>query len=98
VSSGIMGDFNPNPYRGEASIPHVSEEFFRVYFVGSQVRAPPTIQDVILKLPRALGNEPIRPYDLVTVLRVSGVMQIALGVLMFPGRILGSEMRPRKYK
>ena len=34
-----MADFNPNPYRGEASIPHVSEEFFKVYFVGAQVMA-----------------------------------------------------------
>ena len=32
-----MADFNPNPYRGEASIPHVSEEFFKIYFVGAQV-------------------------------------------------------------
>ena len=32
-----MADFNPNPYRGEASIPHVSEEFFKVYFIGAQV-------------------------------------------------------------
>ncbi|CAL5228533.1 g11687 [Coccomyxa viridis] len=53
-----MADFNPNPYRGEASIPHVSEDFFKVYFVGAQ---------------------------------------LALGILMFPGRILGSEVRPRKY-
>ena len=34
-----MADFNPNPYRGEASIPHVSEDFFKVYFVGAQVSA-----------------------------------------------------------
>ena len=33
-----MADFNPNPYRGEASIPHVSEDFFKVYFIGAQVR------------------------------------------------------------
>ena len=33
-----MADFNPNPYRGEASIPHVSEEFFKVYFIGAQAR------------------------------------------------------------
>ena len=32
-----MADFNPNPYRGEASIPHVSEDFFKVYFIGAQV-------------------------------------------------------------
>lgn len=25
-------------------------------------------------------------------------MQLALGFLLFPGRILGSEIRPRKYK
>ena len=33
-----MADFNPNPYRGEESIPHVSEDFFKVYFMGAQVR------------------------------------------------------------
>jgi hypothetical protein len=32
-----MAEFNPNPYRGEASIPHVSEDFFKIYFVGAQV-------------------------------------------------------------
>lgn len=32
-----MADFNPNPYRGEASIPHVSEDFFKIYFAGAQV-------------------------------------------------------------
>lgn len=32
-----MADFNPNPYRGEESIPHVSEDFFKVYFMGAQV-------------------------------------------------------------
>ncbi|BDA51048.1 hypothetical protein COCOBI_17-2680 [Coccomyxa sp. Obi] len=53
-----MADFNPNPYKGEESIPHVSEDFFKVYFMGAQ---------------------------------------LALGLLLFPGRILGSEMRPRKY-
>ena len=34
-----MADFNPNPYRGEASVPHVSEDFFKVYFLGAQVIA-----------------------------------------------------------
>ena len=36
-SPAAMADFNPNPYRGEASIPHVSEDFFKVYFIGAQV-------------------------------------------------------------
>ena len=36
-SHTAMADFNPNPYRGEASIPHVSEDFFKVYFIGAQV-------------------------------------------------------------
>jgi hypothetical protein len=32
-----MAEFNPNPFRGDASVPHVSEEFFKMYFVGCQV-------------------------------------------------------------
>ena len=33
-----MAQFNPNPFRGEASVPHVSETFFKVYFASSQAR------------------------------------------------------------
>ena len=32
-----MSQFNPNPFRGEASVPHVSETFFKVYFAAAQV-------------------------------------------------------------
>ncbi len=32
-----MSDFNPSPYRGDANIGHVSEELFKMYFVGSNV-------------------------------------------------------------
>lgn len=41
ISSRTMSDFNPNPYRGEAAIPHVNEEFFKIYFVGAQVFSHP---------------------------------------------------------
>lgn len=34
-----MSDFNPSPYRGDANIGHVSEELFKMYFVGSNVRS-----------------------------------------------------------
>ncbi|GMH32922.1 hypothetical protein BSKO_00756 [Bryopsis sp. KO-2023] len=30
-------DFISNPYRGPANIPHVSEDFFKMFFVGSHV-------------------------------------------------------------
>ncbi|DBA94258.1 hypothetical protein WJX77_009246 [Trebouxia sp. C0004] len=53
-----MSDFNPSPYRGDANIGHVSEELFKMYFVGSN---------------------------------------LALAFAMLPGRVLGSEVRPRKY-
>jgi len=33
-----MGDFNPNPFKGEASIPHVPEEIFSAVWLGWQVR------------------------------------------------------------
>lgn len=33
-----MGDFNPNPFKGEASIPHVPEEVFSAVWLGWQVR------------------------------------------------------------
>ena len=29
---------SPTLCRGEASIPHVNEEFFKVYFIGAQVQ------------------------------------------------------------
>lgn len=32
-----MGDFNPNPFKGEASIPHVPEEVFSTLWLGWQV-------------------------------------------------------------
>ncbi|KAK9840811.1 hypothetical protein WJX81_006422 [Elliptochloris bilobata] len=53
-----MAQFNPNPFRGEASVPHVSETFFKVYFAASQ---------------------------------------LALAMLLIPGRVFGSEVRPRKF-
>jgi hypothetical protein len=45
-------------YKGDPNIGHVSEDFFKMYFVGTQ---------------------------------------LALGMLMLPGRFLGSEVRPRRY-
>ena len=32
-----MSDFNPSPYRGDGNIGHVSEDLFKMYFVGSNV-------------------------------------------------------------
>jgi len=31
-------EFNPTPYRGDPSIPHVNEELFKVILVGVNVR------------------------------------------------------------
>ena len=33
-----MAEFNPNPFKGEASIPHVPEEVFNGIWLGWQVR------------------------------------------------------------
>ena len=33
-----MQDLNPAPFRGDAKIPHVSEDFFKMFFVGANVR------------------------------------------------------------
>ncbi|KAK9804218.1 hypothetical protein WJX72_001768 [[Myrmecia] bisecta] len=51
-------DMFSNPYRGDASIPHVKEDFFKMYFVGAQV---------------------------------------GLALMLLPGRVLGSEVRPRRW-
>uniref|UniRef100_A0A061RCY1 Uncharacterized protein n=1 Tax=Tetraselmis sp. GSL018 TaxID=582737 RepID=A0A061RCY1_9CHLO len=51
-------DFNPSPYRGDPKIPHVSEDFFKIYFAGAN---------------------------------------LGLALLSFPGRFLGTEVRPRKF-
>ncbi len=39
-----MQDLNPAPFRGDAKIAHVSEDFFKMCFVGANVRhaAAPT--------------------------------------------------------
>ena len=39
-----MQDLNPAPFRGDAKIAHVSEDFFKMCFVGANVRhaTPPT--------------------------------------------------------
>lgn len=47
-----MSDFNPSPYRGDANIGHVSEELFKMYFVGSNVSF--CIDAVFLGLPDVL--------------------------------------------
>lgn len=44
-----MSDFNPSPYRGDANIGHVSEELFKMYFVGSNVCFG--IDATVLRLP-----------------------------------------------
>lgn len=31
-------DLNPAPYRGDSGIAHVSEEFFKISFIGANVR------------------------------------------------------------
>mmetsp|Transcript_193 Transcript_193/g.410 ORF Transcript_193/g.410 Transcript_193/m.410 type:complete len:117 (-) Transcript_193:209-559(-) len=50
-----MGDFNPSPYRGDPKIPHVTEDFFKIYFAGSALALG------MLSLPgRFLGTE-VRP-------------------------------------
>lgn len=51
-------DLNPAPFRGDAGIPHVSEDFFKACFLGAN---------------------------------------LALAFLSLPGRVIGSEIRPRKF-
>eukprot|EP00891_Asterochloris_glomerata_P006554 jgi/Astpho2/6554/Aster-x1383 len=55
--AGSMED-NPTPFKGEPNVPHVSEEFFKVYWLGSQ---------------------------------------LAVGMMLAPGKVLGSEVRPKKF-
>ena len=135
-----MADFNPSPYRGEASIPHVSEDFFKVYFMGAQVHhlrcyvkclkyaisvftlcaeglgaivfhepATSRLDDIVwptsmfTKLMFTLSVQRTflgRPQESCLSDDVSNAcaLQLALGFLLLPGRILGSEIRPRKYK
>ena len=85
-----MSDFNPSPYRGDANIGHVSEELFKMYFVGSNVSF--YIDAVVLRLLDAYALTLARPCI------VFRSLQLALAIGMLPGRVLGSEIRPRKYK
>lgn len=57
LQCGSMED-NPTPFKGEPNVPHVSEEFFKVYWLGSQ---------------------------------------LAVGMMLAPGKVLGSEVRPKKF-
>jgi len=33
-----MSEFNPTPFKGESSVPHVPEDWFTTLFIGMQVR------------------------------------------------------------
>ena len=40
-------DFNPSPYRGDPKVPHVSEDFFKIYFAGANVSATWSLINVV---------------------------------------------------
>ena len=33
-----MSEFNPTPFKGEAGVPHVPEDWFTTLFISTQVR------------------------------------------------------------
>ena len=39
--TACMQDLNPAPFRGDAKIAHVNEDFFKMFFVGANVRTTP---------------------------------------------------------
>uniref|UniRef100_A0A7S3CSE0 Uncharacterized protein n=2 Tax=Eukaryota TaxID=2759 RepID=A0A7S3CSE0_9SPIT len=50
-----MADFNPAPYRGDPKIPHVTEDFFKIYFTGANLALG------MLTLPGRFFGTEIRP-------------------------------------
>ncbi|WPT10715.1 hypothetical protein PSENEW3n2_00001887 [Picochlorum sp. SENEW3] len=54
----MASEFLGRPFQGPPSVPHASEEFFKVYFLGAH---------------------------------------LAIAISSFPGRVLGTEARPRKF-
>ncbi len=46
-------DLNPAPFRGDSGIPHVSEEFFKMTFIGANVRS--TLCRAYMLLPYCTG-------------------------------------------
>lgn len=85
-----MSDFNPSPYRGDGNIGHVSEDLFKMYFVGSNVST--RSESVSLRAANLLGPSHMRSE------LICGWLQLALLMASLPGNVLGSELRPRKYK
>lgn len=85
-------DLNPAPFRGDAGIPHVSEDFFKMCFIGSNVSVMAACRGVWI-LP--LLSVSLRKLTWLTSHRA---VQLALAFLSLPGRVLGSEIRPRKFK
>lgn len=78
-----MSDLFGAAYRGDPSIPHVSEDFFKLVLVSANVRA-------MRSCARSAAGAVVtgRHY----------MPQAALLCVSMPGRILGSEVRPRKFK
>lgn len=89
-------DLNPAPFRGDAGIAHVSEDFFKMTFFGANVSC-----DLLCLAPRCIPSLPHRARagnTLMPPLRMASGVQLALVFLSLPGRVLGSEIRPRKFK
>lgn len=88
--------------QGPPSVPHVNEDFFKAYFGAAhvseggcpdlehtyaccQASARPSVAH------RASPGRALIPVPL-------ALLQLAVAICSFPGRILGSEVRPRRFK
>eukprot|EP00236_Picocystis_salinarum_P005953 CAMPEP_0113931960 /NCGR_PEP_ID=MMETSP1159-20121227/6838_1 /TAXON_ID=88271 /ORGANISM="Picocystis salinarum" /LENGTH=153 /DNA_ID=CAMNT_0000932997 /DNA_START=17 /DNA_END=475 /DNA_ORIENTATION=+ /assembly_acc=CAM_ASM_000767 len=88
-------EFNPTPYRGDPSIPHVNEELFKVILVGVNVATAWTMGSGRIT---TLGSE-VQPRRFLTLgSEVQPRRITTLGSEVQPRRIttLGSEVQPRR--
>jgi hypothetical protein len=95
-------DLNPAPYRGDAGIPHVSEEVCKMAFFASNVRnnyASPRVHVYQACLLQRFEDHFICASAMLVVWcdLTMFSLQLALVALSLPGRVFGSEIRPRKF-
>jgi hypothetical protein len=87
-----MGMLTAQVYKGPASIPHASGDFFAAFFLASNVRLNISIIYTIERKHDGVLS------SVLTSTCPSTSFQTVLLAHMFPGRVFGSELRPRKYE
>ena len=92
-----MAEFLGKPFMGPESVPHVSADFFKVYFAGAHVSRAHSVANNHVDGRNVCPHADRVPLDDSRGV-VCCVLQLAVWLCAMPGRILGMEVRPRKFK